>query len=257
MRSLLKPNQLQATVELSDDEGSDDTADDEQDDQSFDERQPGAPSDDTSSTPLSVKVAGYSSAQQKERPACCECCGIDDCFGSTKSDVIDRGIITKELAEELLQIYIKDSFFPAVFIPATITASQLRVTKPALFLAIMAAASCVKGTALSSRLHMEVMHLYARDLFITGMKSLEHVQALLVTVAYYSPPDSPPRLHSQIYQYSTMAVSIALELGLATKPRTQEQLPKRAIRSLQRISSPEELLENCRTILCLYVLSAG
>jgi hypothetical protein len=50
---------------------------------------------------------------------------------------------------------------------------------------------------------------------------------------------------------------VALELGLASKPRTHEQLPKRAIRSLQKISSPEELLEHCRTVLTLYVISAG
>jgi hypothetical protein len=50
---------------------------------------------------------------------------------------------------------------------------------------------------------------------------------------------------------------MALELGLASKPRTHEQLPKRAIRSLQKISSPEELLEHCRTVLTLYIISAG
>jgi hypothetical protein len=54
-----------------------------------------------------------------------------------------------------------------------------------------------------------------------------------------------------------MAASMALELGLASKPRTHEQLPKRAIRSLQKISSPEELLEHCRTVLYLYVVCAG
>jgi hypothetical protein len=121
----------------------------------------------------------------------------------------------------------------------------------------MAAASCVKGTALSMKLHTEAVHLYARHFFIGGAKSLEHVQALLVTIVYYQAADFRFKLHSQIYQFGTMAVSIALELGLASKPRTQEQLPKRAIRNLQKISSTEELLENCRTILSLYVLSAG
>ena len=50
---------------------------------------------------------------------------------------------------------------------------------------------------------------------------------------------------------------MALELGLASKPRTHEQLPRRAVKSLQRISSPEELLEHCRTVLYLYVVCAG
>lgn len=250
MQSLLKSTQLQTTAELSEHESSTDSAGEGQEDQQFDDRRVEDPSNEASYTE-------FSPVQPSQRGACCECCGATECFGSIRSDVIARGIITEELAEELLQIYRKDTLFPGVVIPTEMTAAKLRKTKPVLFLAIMAAASCAKGSALSSKLHMEVVHMYARDLFITGMKSLEHVQALMITVSYYSPPDSPPRLHSQIYQYGTMAVSIALELGLATKPRTQEQLPKRAIRSLQRISSPEELLENCRTILSLYCFSAG
>lgn len=119
----------------------------------------------------------------------------------------------------------------------------------------MAAAAHSKGSALSDILHEEAVYLYARTAFINGEKSVQTIQALLVTVAFYSPPKTPGQL--QIYQWVNMAASMALELGLASKPRTHEQLPKRAIRSLQKISSPEELLEHCRTVLYLYVVCAG
>jgi hypothetical protein len=186
-----------------------------------------------------------------------ECGGPNDSLGDSELDIIDRGLISKELAEELLNIYRDDLVLecPGVVVPSDWTVARLRYQKPALFHAIMAAASHCKGVTLSNRLHEEMVYLYARSLFIKGEKSLQYIQALLVTVAYYTPPNSPAQI--QIYQYGNMAASMALELGLASKPRTHEQLPKRAIRSLQKISSPDELLENCRTILVLYTLTAG
>lgn len=172
-------------------------------------------------------------------------------------DIIDRGVITQELAEELLNIWRNELVVasPGIYITKDWTAMDLRQKKPSLFYAIMAAAAHSKGSELSDKLHEETVYLYARTAFINGEKSVQTIQALLVTVAFYSPPKTPGQL--QIYQWVNMAASMALELGLASKPRTHEQLPKRAIRSLQKISSPEELLEHCRTVLYLYVACAG
>ncbi|KAF2867627.1 hypothetical protein BDV95DRAFT_502118 [Massariosphaeria phaeospora] len=180
-----------------------------------------------------------------------------DSLLTSDADIIDRQVITKELAQELLNMY-RDELaleYPGVVIPKDWTARDLRTRKPALFLAVVAAASHSKGAALSDRLHEEVMYFYAKSVFLRGEKALQYIQALLITVAYYTPPNSPA--HLQIYQLGNLAASMALELGMAYKPRTHEQLPKRAIRALQKISSPEELLENCRTILVLYTMTAG
>lgn len=175
----------------------------------------------------------------------------------TDSDIIDRGVISSELATTLLNLYREELFaeYPGITIGKNVTVDELRSKKPALFMAVMAAASQSMGSTLSNKLHEELVYFYARSLFVNGEKSLQHVQALFVSVAYYTPPSNPGQM--QIYQYTNLAASMALELGLASKPRTHEQLPKRAIRSLQRISSAEELLEHCRTILSLYTLIAG
>ena len=185
-----------------------------------------------------------------------------DCFyprpgQPVDEDVVDCGLITMEMADEFLEIYRNElvHIWPGAIVPRNWTASQLRQQKPALFHAIVAAASYVKGDSLSDRLNEAVVQYYAKSLLIKGEKSLQFIQALLITVAYYSPPPTPAQL--LIYQYGTMAASMALELGLAYKPRTHEELPKRAVRTLQRISSTEELLENCRTILILYCVTAG
>jgi hypothetical protein len=214
-----------------------------------------APSHDGNTTPVVPNMTNFTSTTSEKWNQ--NFCGPRDELASTEIDIIDRGLISKEDAEELLDIYRNDLTMacPGVLIPAEWNAFTLRAKKPVLFHAVMAAASHTKGVSLSNRLHEEAVYLYAKMLFIKGEKSLQYIQALLVTVAYYNPPNSPAQL--QIYQYGNMAASMALELGLASKPRTHEQLPKRAIRSLQKISSAEELLENCRTILSLYVLTAG
>lgn len=180
-----------------------------------------------------------------------------DALAPSKNDIIDRGVITMKMAEEFVHIWQNDLIeaCPGISIPKDWTAVQLREKKPALFHAVMAAAAQSKGGTLSDQLHDEAVYLYARSAFIQGEKSIQCIQAMLVTVAYYSPPKASGQL--QIYQWVNFAASCALELGLASRPRTHEQLPKRAIRSLQRISSPEELLEHCRTVLFLYIMSAG
>ncbi|CAO2651994.1 Nn.00g002770.m01.CDS01 [Neocucurbitaria sp. VM-36] len=184
-------------------------------------------------------------------------CGPRDLLGPSENDIMDRAVITEAQAEELLAIWRTElvNGCPGITIPREWTVMEFRARKPALFHAIMAAAAHSKGSALSDKLHEEAVYLYARSAFIKGEKSVQAIQALLVTITYYSPPKTPGQL--QIYQWVNMAASMALELGLASKPRTHEQLPKRAIRSLQRISSPEELLEHCRTVLLVYIISAG
>jgi hypothetical protein len=183
-------------------------------------------------------------------------CGNKDLSGPAENDIIERGVISQQLADELMNIWRNElvGACPGITIPKHWTASDLRANKPCLFHAVMAAAAHSKGSELSDQLHEETVYLYARTIFINGEKSVQGIQALLVTVAYYQ-PRTPGQL--QIYQWVNMAASMALELGLASKPRTHEQLPKRAIRALQKISSPEELMEHCRTVLTLYIISAG
>ncbi|KAF2710195.1 hypothetical protein K504DRAFT_430539 [Pleomassaria siparia CBS 279.74] len=265
MRSLLRSNRI-SPVEISDHEPTDEETEERDERQERESpvadhgRLEGSSTSTTASAsaPVPEDKSPNTEKQPDKIPSYNQnTCGPKDSLGDFELDIIDRGLISHELAEELLDIYRNDLVHesPGVVIPSNWTMSQLRHQKPALFHAVMAAAAHCKGEALSNRLSEEVVFLYARSLFVKGEKSLQYVQALLVTVAYYSPPSSPA--HLQIYRYTTMAASMALELGLAYKPRTHEELPKRAIRTLHRISSPDELLENCRTILVLYALAAG
>jgi hypothetical protein len=110
-------------------------------------------------------------------------------------------VIDSETAEDLLNIW-RDSLTyacPGVIVNQDWTAAQFREKKPLLFHAVMAAASHTKGSALSDILEEEAVYLIARSAFINGFKSVECVQALLVMVAYYSPPKTVGQI--QIYSW--------------------------------------------------------
>lgn len=99
------------------------------------------------------------------------------------SDPITSGMISMATARQLFQTYKTDLFphYPLVHIPARITADQMREEKPALFLSVIAAASAKENSELSAALDKEVLQCYATRSLVQSQKSLELVQALLVS----------------------------------------------------------------------------
>ena len=128
-------------------------------------------------------------------------------------DVIDRGIISLDMAEDLLAIYTNElnCHYPGlVVLHGSHSAHALRQEKPVLFLAILAAASLGEDPRLAKTLHEEITRVIAEKVIISGIKSLELVQSLLVTVWYSYPPESPANL--QFYQYSHLAATVETTL---------------------------------------------
>ena len=132
-------------------------------------------------------------------------------------DVIDRGILDMAKATELYQKYLDELLphYPAVPLNCTIT--ELRSQKPILFLAVLAASSGTSDPPLSRRLNPEIQGVYATQVSIHGLKSLELVQSLLVSILWTYPPErfEDLKFHQQIH----MAATMALDLGLANKPK--------------------------------------
>jgi hypothetical protein len=118
-----------------------------------------------------------------------------------ESDIVERHVIDPETAQSLLNTWRSSLTYacPGIIINNDWTAAQLREKKPLLFHAVMAAASHSQGSALSDALEEEAVFLIARSAFINGFKSVECVQALLVLVAYYSPPKTIGQI--QIYSW--------------------------------------------------------
>ena len=132
-------------------------------------------------------------------------------------DVIDRGILNMTKAMELYQNYL-DALLPQYpAVPLSCTAAELRSEKPILFLAVLAASSGALDPSLYRRLNQEIQSVYASKVSIQGLKSIELVQSLLVSTLWTYPPDKfeDMKFHQQIH----MAATMALDLGLAKKPK--------------------------------------
>lgn len=167
-------------------------------------------------------------------------------------DVIDRGIITLDDAEQLVAFFIHEqsNTFPMVMFSPNTTAAHLRHTKPVLFLSVITAAAISLDSGLAAVLNREMIHLYADRFFIEGEKSLEMVQALVLMIIYYLPPRSPLRL--QFYQYTHIASTMALEIGLATKQRVSKKQSDRKHSG----TYDEQLAEQARAVLGCYHLGS-
>ncbi|KAJ5654444.1 hypothetical protein N7490_001447 [Penicillium lividum] len=168
-------------------------------------------------------------------------------------DVIDRGIISLEDAEQLVAFFIHElsTIFPFVILPQSTTAAQLRQATPVLFLSVVSAAAISIDVDLAGVLNHEMIRLYADRFFIEGEKSLELVQALLLMMIFYFPPSSPLKL--QFYQYAHIASTMALEIGLATKRRISQGKSDRK----KSESHDEHMAEQARAILgCYHIGSA-
>ncbi|KAM0564106.1 hypothetical protein ACHAPJ_000315 [Fusarium lateritium] len=185
-------------------------------------------------------------------------------------DIVERGVITMEKATELFARYNDHmiSHLPAVIFQPGFTASELRKTKPILFLAIMAVASA-ESPVLQKTLQKEMMLTFAEKVMLSGEKSLELVQALNVGVIWYWPPEHFEEL--KFYQLVHMSAVMAIDIGLGQKlkqrrgivtPDTWRPGPAAAaigpIGPGRRWSPPDSTsIESRRTWLTCYFLAAN
>ncbi|KAI0833917.1 hypothetical protein F5Y06DRAFT_181286 [Hypoxylon sp. FL0890] len=175
-------------------------------------------------------------------------------------DVIDRGIITMSEAAAFFARYTENMVphLPAVVFPEGTTATEMRKTKPILFLAIMAAASS-EIPRLQRQLVREIMQIFADQIIISGRKSLQLVQALLVSVIWYYPPEHFEEL--KFYQFVHLAAVMSIDIGLGRKqhnpksrliPYTWREHPFRK----QPLPDPTSI-EARRTWLAVYFLASN
>ncbi len=155
-----------------------------------------------------------------------------------------------------------------VVFPSNYTIESLRAEKPRLFLAVMAAAPSKSQPEHSIVLNKSVLQSYATRIFMNSKKSLELVQSMIVIAVWYSPPDGFSQGQHKYYEYIHMAATMALDLGLGTKPSQTERLEPR----YQEVETPASVdnkemsprpepdstnLESRRTFLLCYIICCG
>ncbi|EMC99648.1 hypothetical protein BAUCODRAFT_62982 [Baudoinia panamericana UAMH 10762] len=183
---------------------------------------------------------------------------------STKAavnDVVDRGLLSMATARQLYDTYRRDLFphYPIIPLPAATTADDMRRSKPTLFLAIIAAAAGKDDSELAATLDKEILHAYATRSLMQSEKSLELVQALLISATWYHPPTKFGQL--KYYEYMQMAANMAMDIGIGTRPvqyREDPSNPDLSMTPRSRDPSPRTgSLESRRTFLAVYMICAG
>ena len=123
---------------------------------------------------------------------------IDD---RTANQIFDRYVV--EMAPHM----------PAVVFTPQTTAHQIRTTKPILFLSIIVAASVgMMPLEPQEELTDLLMDTLANSVMRLGGKSLELVQALLISVAWYRPPKRYEQMN--FYQLTHIAATMAIDVGM-------------------------------------------
>lgn len=125
------------------------------------------------------------------------------------------------MAGRIFQHYVTEmsTILPAVvFAPGT-ASSDIRRHKPVLFLAILVAASGEFDDALRERLHGELMRVLSDQIICRGLKSLEIIQALVITVLWYQPAEhiGNGRLNQLVHMAAIMASDIAINKSNANQ----------------------------------------
>ena len=69
-------------------------------------------------------------------------------------------------------------------------------------------------------LDQEVLHAYATRIMVRSEKSLELIQALLISAAWYHPPLKFGQL--KYYEYVRMATTMSMDIGIGMR-----QMPRR------------------------------
>lgn len=141
-----------------------------------------------------------------------------------QEDVIDRQILSIELAGRMFQHYITKlvPVFPAVVFSPDTASSDIRRQKPILFLAILSVASGEFDTKLQGKLYKELLKCFADQIIFRGTKSLELIQALTVSVLWHQPPETSGG--NNLNQFIHMAAVMASDIAI-TKSSSSKKLP--------------------------------
>lgn len=167
---------------------------------------------------------------------------------ATSTDDVTDGFTSPDLAQELYHTFINDlaPLYPLVSVPGSSTWQTVRSDQPALFRAMITAASISTHPAISSGMFRETARLLAENVVVDGEKSLDLIQALLVLSTWHLPPSAFTEL--KFSQYAHMAATMVTDLRSSNDKRYVN------LALNESFLSPQELVEICRTFLATYFL---
>lgn len=140
-------------------------------------------------------------------------------------DIISRGILTVEQAEERLHKY-RTSIYtshPLVEVPDDVTVDDLRREQPHLLNAIMSVTNAVMndepGKDLSVMIDNFAIQALAFEIMGLGTKSVELIKSLILLCLWYNTPEL--FRHRRYHMLNTISVTMLHDLGMVSRPTFQ------------------------------------
>lgn len=158
--------------------------------------------------------------------------------------------VSPGLAGKLYQSFINDlaPLYPLVSVPGSSTWQSVQSDRPALFRAMVVAASTSVQPSISERIFRETAQFFAEKVVVAGEKSLDLIQALLVLSTWHLPPSTFTEL--KFSQYAHMAATMVIDLRSSNDKRYSILTPS------EPLLPSHELSEICRTFLAAYFLGS-
>jgi hypothetical protein len=162
--------------------------------------------------------------------------------------------VDDDVAEKLFNNFMTElvPHLPFLHFPAVLSAQDVNRKHPILFLAILAASATGVDPRLGRMLTTKLEKIYVDRVFVGGEKSMELVQALLISAVWYYPPEKFANL--KFTQYAHMAANMALDIHIGMGLSSEATLAKdRDILSLETTSAGSSLTSR-RTYTACYLL---
>ena len=138
--------------------------------------------------------------------------------------------------------------YPITWVAPQIPASELEHSRPFALNAMVTAACIISEPESFPKLHEATVTLLAKYVFVLGHRSLDLIQALLITAVWCMPPDNIANIN--IFQLTQAAGAMTVELGLIG--RTSKQAQRQDIDQLNGPLS-DQMMERVRTCLATYL----
>ncbi|KAI9372113.1 hypothetical protein BJX61DRAFT_542997 [Aspergillus egyptiacus] len=149
-------------------------------------------------------------------PSAVETPGARECVNKGP-DIIDKGLVSPDVALDAFTRYVEamSGHIPMVVFPPGTQMSEVRKYRPVLFHAIIAVAVGPFLPSAQGPLLQELYKTISERVIVRGEKSLDLVQALLVSCIFYTPPENFEEI--KFYQLAQLAVNVGMDIGLYRK----------------------------------------
>lgn len=152
------------------------------------------------------------------RPTSSQTEDSDSVISQASSDLPFDTIVDQEVSTRIFNRYVAEmaQHLPAVMFESDTTAAEIRANRPILFLAILDTASVgMLDLEIQQRLNEMLLDVYANSILRQGEKSLDLVQALMVSTIWYRPPKRYEQMN--VYMLTHIAALMALDFGMGRK----------------------------------------